>query len=110
MDYHIFIAVFGFIIVDFLTGLCGGVMNKSFSSQKMREGLIHKLSYVLAIATGLLGDWATQFADISLPFDNGITLLVITWIIITEIGSILENLCVINPEFDNEFMRIFKKD
>lgn len=93
----VFIAIaLGFIVLDFITGLIKALKQKTFTSTKMREGLYHKVGFLLTIGFGYLVDFAQGFIDlgITLPI-KGIFCI---YIILAEIGSIIENLGEINPE------------
>lgn len=88
-----------FIGLDIVTGLIKATISKSLSSQIMREGLFHKLSFYLAYALAL----AIEFGSISLDlgYDVPLAPAVTVYICFTEIISIVENLCEINPEIKN---------
>lgn len=106
--FYPYLLIFALIVIDYFTGIFGAVKTDSFSSSKMRQGLFHKLAYLLVIVVAFIIEELAAFYD--LGFVNGIVALVCVWIIITEIGSILENLVVINPAFaDNSFMAIFAR-
>lgn len=82
--------------MDVLVGLAGSVINGSFKSTVMREGLSHKLmeicSIVLAIVLQVL---AEHIVDIpSFPT----TIMVCIYLIVMEVGSVWENIVKINPE------------
>ena len=82
--------------MDVLVGLSGSVINGSFKSTVMREGLAHKLveicSIVLAIVLQIL---AEHIVDIpSFPT----TIAVCIYLIVMEVGSVWENIVKINPE------------
>ena len=49
-DYHIFIVVAMFILLDMISGVMQAIKNKNVSSTVMRDGLIHKLTFVMAVA------------------------------------------------------------
>lgn len=108
MDYHIFLAILVLICVDYVTGIIKGCMTTGFDSKLMREGLLHKLTYFIAILVSLCIEYLTGFMELGFVFGSGLTMVVSVWITVTEVGSILENVCVINPELaDNSFMRLF---
>lgn len=68
---------------------------KEFTSSLMREGLYHKGGSVLCMFLGIMAEQATRF------FDLGITVPIAsafcTYIVLMEIGSIIENIGEINP-------------
>lgn len=100
--------ILSLVVIDYITGIIGACINGDFSSSKMREGLFHKLTYLIAVVVAYIIEALAVHYD--LGFVTGIVVLVCTWIIITEVGSILENLIIINPSLaDNSFMSIFAR-
>lgn len=93
----------GFIVIDIITGLLNAIKNKTWSSTVMREGLFHKMGFILFIALALLCDYGQQFIDIG--FTIPITESVLIYVIVTELGSCIENLAGINPELIPEKLR-----
>ncbi len=85
-----------FIALDFVTGLIQALATKTFASSIMREGLFHKVGLVLCIILGLLVDYAQGFVDLgaSIP----VAAAICAYICLMEIGSIIENVCKIDPE------------
>lgn len=92
----IYIITAGFILLDMLTGLFKAFKEKAYTSSIMREGLFHKVGSLLCIVFGLLVDYAQSLIDlgVSIPVATSIC----AYIILMEIGSIIENICKINPE------------
>ena len=99
IDYHIFVIVAAFIVLDFVTGFSQACVNKTVDSSILRLGLWHKAAYVLAIAAAVLCEYSTYHMD--LGFTAPITLPVCAYIALTELVSIIENLGKINPELAN---------
>lgn len=96
-----------FIVLDFLTGISKAIMQKNVSSTVMREGLFHKLAFVLAIVLGIMCEVAMTQVD--LGFTIPLTATVCGYIILTEVASILENMVALNPELkDSKILSIFK--
>lgn len=95
--YVIGVAVF--IIVDILSGLLKALYNKSFKSGVMRNGLFHKAGEILVLALLYLAE--IESADIGL--DAGLPLFKTGcgYVVLMEIGSIIENLKVFTPGIDN---------
>lgn len=109
MDLHInyLVILSVFVGFDILTGLIKAVATKTLSSQKMREGLFHKLSFYIAYALAI----AIEFASGTLDLGYSIPLapIVTGYIALTEIVSIVENMCEINPELqDSKISSLFK--
>lgn len=85
-----------FILFDLLTGIVKALKNKEFTSTIMREGLYHKAGSILCILLGLMVDKAQEFVDLGVSIP--VTLAICSYIILMETGSIIENVCEINPE------------
>lgn len=110
VDWWTMIFIIALIIIDYATGIMGAIVKGNFSSKIMRQGLIHKLAYILAMATGLIIDNLCLNLELGLVVGTAVLGLIEVWIIITEIGSICENLVTINPAFaSNGFLRIFAR-
>lgn len=95
-----------FVLLDIITGLVGAYAGSGFSSTKMREGLFHKSAFYGAFALAVALEVSSEYMDlgITVPAVNVIT----GYIVLTEVVSILENLCVINPELkNNKFLGMF---
>lgn len=98
------------VIVDLITGLIGHTMREGFSSSKVREGLAHKFTYVIALVLCLILERIMEYYDLSMVYAGVLYSLTYVWIAIIETGSILENLVLINPDLaDKSFMRIFDR-
>ena len=72
------------IVADILTGLIQSLINGDFNSSVMRRGLYHKALEILVIALGFMFQFAFNAPSISWG--------VVIYIVVMEIGSILENL------------------
>lgn len=98
---------FLFIIFDLLTGGISAVKNGEFTSSKMREGLFHKLASVLIILLGKLIEITLPYYNIE--YGDKIYISIVTYIIIMEISSIVENVGKINPKLlPNVIKKVFK--
>lgn len=91
----IYVVTFIFILLDFFTGFVAAVKNKEVSSKVLREGLYHKGGFILlaVLATLIEHTQGFFFADI-IP----VVIPCCVYIVVTEITSILENICKLNPE------------
>lgn len=96
-----------FILFDFITGLLKAFKKKEYTSTVMREGLYHKIGSILVVAFGCLVDYGQQFIDIGIHLP--ISLTVCAYIIIMEIGSIIENICLINPKIMSDKLKSYFK-
>lgn len=86
----------GFMAFDIISGLLQAIANKTYASSKMRVGLWHKISFVLIIALAVGLEFAQGFID--LGFTVPLVVPVCAYICMNEIGSIIENLALLNPK------------
>lgn len=91
----VYIIVSCFIALDFITGLIKAFKEKSYTSTIMRQGLFHKVGSILCIAFATLIDYAQAYLDLGVNVP--VCVAVCTYISLMEIGSIIENVCAINP-------------
>lgn len=96
-----------FIAFDILFGLLQAVTNQSFQSLVMRKGLFHKLGELLCYCFGVVCDTALPLVEISLPFSLATAITI--YIVVMEIGSILENVSKLSPELAKYLGFIFEK-
>lgn len=103
------IAVTFFIVTDYVTGVTKAIMQNDLHSQKMREGLGHKFTYIILILMAWFIDEVNLHVDLGLPVS--VFVCTVSGICLIELTSILENITVINPELaDAPFMRIFTQN
>lgn len=100
MEYLI---TFGFVVLDFLSGLTKAVAKKQLSSTKMREGLFHKVALLLCMLLGAAVDVAQRYLELGVHVPVGIAICV--YIVLMETGSVLENLSAVNPELVPEKLK-----
>lgn len=93
------IALLFFITTDYLTGVIKAIIQDSLNSQKMREGLGHKLTYIILTTTSWFID--TINIHINLGFPVNLYVCTVSGICLIELTSILENITAINPDLKN---------
>lgn len=107
--YVIVVIALIFIAFDILTGILTGIKEKNLMSKKLREGLWHKLGFILVILFAIVLECALVYFDF--PFEVPSTAVVCVYIVFTECVSIFENLCILNPSLVNSpFGQIFQND
>lgn len=107
--FYEILAVFVFIITDYITGTIGAIMHGNLSSTKMREGLGHKFAYLCVFFIAWFIDFEMSHIDIG--FHSALTPIVTIGIVLIELSSIIENIGKINPELTQaEFMKIFNQN
>ena len=85
------------MLLDYATGTAAALKAGKWSCKAAREGLWHKVGamaavLVAAILDGVLGLILDHIPALTLPFDYTVflTVLVLVWYILTELGSIVE--------------------
>lgn len=108
IDWHVYVLIFALIVIDYVLGVIGAVINNTFSSSTMRQGLVNKFTYLVAIVIAEIIVLLSGYLDLGFDFGDAIVGLVCVWISLTEIGSILENIVKINPKLGEDgFLQIF---
>lgn len=103
------IAVLFFITADYITGVIKAIMQGDLSSKRMREGLGHKLAYLVLALTAWFID--TLNMHLSLGFPVNVFTCTVSGVCLIELTSIIENITAINPELKNAaFMNIFAQN
>lgn len=92
----VYIITGAFILLDLVTGLIKAFKKKEYNSTTMREGLFHKAGSILIIVFGVLVDYAQNFLELGVSIP--VALAICAYIVLMEIGSIIENICMINPQ------------
>ncbi len=104
--YPIFIALV-FNALDLITGIISAVKNKSIESSKLRDGLFKKVGFMFCYFVAWLVD--TQGNAIGFQFGISILPVIILYVCTTELVSILENICKINPDLlPDKLMDLFQ--
>lgn len=103
------IAILFFITTDYITGIIKAITQGNLSSKRMREGLGHKLAYLILTLVAWFMDTLNAHLPIGFPID--ILTCTATGICLIELTSIIENITAINPELENAaFMNVFAQN
>ena len=95
-----------FNALDLITGIITAVKNKDIQSAKLRDGLFKKVGFMLCYFVAWLVD--TQGSKIGFQFGVSILPVIILYVCTTELVSILENICKINPDIlPEKLMELF---
>lgn len=94
-----------FMVLDMITGLIKAFKSKAYTSTIMREGLYHKIGSGLCMVFGLLVDYTQSLVDIGVNIPVAVSVCV--YIILMEIGSVIENICAINPDILPDKIKVF---
>lgn len=101
--------VFLLVLIDYITGVINAIMHGKLSSEKMREGLGHKFTYLAVICVALIVEYGSSY--INLGIELPVFIPVCAGICLTEITSIIENCVKINPELSSSnILNIFNID
>lgn len=100
--YPVLIALI-FNALDIVTGLISAGKTKSIQSSKLRDGLFKKIGFVFCYALAYLLD---VYGGV-IGFQIGVSLLpiIVLYVCGTEVVSIIENICIINPDLVPEKMK-----
>ena len=85
-----------FIAFDSVSGNIAAAANHTWKSSIMRKGLYHKFGSIMLVALAYLIDYAQKFVD--LGFQVPVAAGVCVYIILMELGSIVDNIGKINPD------------
>ena len=91
--------VFLLVLIDYITGVVNAIMHDELSSEKMREGLGHKFTYLAVVCVALIVEYGSDY--INLGIELPVFIPVCTGICLIEITSIMENCVKINPELSS---------
>ena len=94
-----------FIVFDILTGLLAALKKGKFKSSTMRKGLISKVGEIVSVLLFMGIEVLLPYINIiiNLPLVQFITI----YIVLMEIGSIIENIGRINPKVAELCVNIF---
>ena len=85
-----------FIILDVISGFTKAVYQNNVQSKIMRQGILHKFSYIVILALAYLIDYAGTYFALGFPAE----LFMITsgFVCVTETLSIIENVLAVLPD------------
>lgn len=114
-DTTAIICVLVSIAIDCIYGTIGSMVTHSFDSSKMRAGLMHKSAEIVIVGVAYLIQWVTangvDLSQIGITGEIPTGIAVSAYVIVMEVGSILE-LCVkYNPQLsNNRLLHIFSHE
>lgn len=110
MTFEPVLLLFLLVIIDYIVGTIGHTIREGFSSAMMREGLVHKFAYVVVLSVCLIIQALLNYYDLPYYYGDACFSLAFVWICVAEVGSILENVVLLNPDLaDKSFLHIFDK-
>lgn len=108
--YYSIVIALVFNALDLVTGFIAALKNKKVESSKLRDGLFKKVGFMFCYFIGWLVD--TQGYRVGFNITNVLPIIIL-YSCTTELVSIIENICKINPDIlPEKLMSIFnlKKD
>lgn len=87
------------VLVDYATGVVNAIMHGELSSERMRQGLGHKFTYLAIICVALIVEYGSDYINLGTKLP--VFIPVCTGICLIEITSIMENCVKINPELSS---------
>lgn len=101
---------FATMLIDVVVGFSQSLITGSFSSSVMRIGLGHKFITICIMALSVILEAACSHVA-GLPFSGVTTVVVSGYVIVMEVGSILENAAKAYPELrDSPLFRLFEDE
>lgn len=92
--------MFLFIVLDVISGMAAAYARHEVESPKLRQGLWHKVGYVVVLFCSIIIEWAMN-NGMDLGFSLPLVMPICVWISLMEVVSTLENAAKINPELAN---------
>ena len=97
-----------FMLLDIISGFSASIYRKKFKSSVMRQGLFHKFGEILALMLSIVVEYAMKYME--LGFSIHLLNVVSIYLIVMEIGSILENIAKLNEELNIDVLnKLFKR-
>ena len=90
-------------LFDLISGFVGAIKNKDIKSSKLRDGMFKKVGFIFCYILAYIIDSEGNI----IGFSIGVKLLpvIITYVCVTEVVSILENISKINSDLLPETLR-----
>ena len=90
-------------LFDLVSGFIGAIKNKDIKSSKLRDGMFKKVGFIFCYVLAYILDSEGN----AIGFSVGVKLLpiIITYVCITEVVSILENISKINSDLMPEILK-----
>lgn len=98
--------------LDYLSGTLAAVKNRAWSSETARQGLWHKAGMILVVLVSALTDGVIylvgQRIGLGITYTGLVFPLTLSWYILTEAGSILENCVKLGVKIPSWLYKILK--
>lgn len=106
IDWHPVAVAAVMMLLDIATGFAGAAKSGTIDSGKMRDGIWHKAGFCCLIVLAAVYEVAVVWIDfetaqagigVAIP-DLPAVGVMCAYIVLTELVSVLENLCALNPD------------
>lgn len=106
IDWHPVAVAAAMMLIDIATGFAGAAKRGVIDSGALREGLWHKAGFCGLLVLAAVYEVAVVWIDfeaaragfaISMPEIPAVGIMC-AYIVLTEVVSVMENLCVLNPD------------
>lgn len=94
-----------FNLIDLVTGLISAVKAKDLQSTKLRDGIFKKIGFLICYILALMID--TYGSEVGFVISIKLLPIVISFVCITEVVSIIENLSKITDILPEKLLTIF---
>lgn len=103
------------MVLDYATGTLAAIKKGDWSSAVARAGLWHKAGMIFVVLIASLSDFAltlilrTGVVELPVTYSIALTVIVLAWYTLTELGSALENATKLTdqtPAWLTKFLRI----
>lgn len=95
-----------FNALDLMSGLAAAVKEKDLESSKLRDGIFKKAGFLLCYVLAMLID--AEGSYIGLNLEVKILPIIVSYVVLTETVSIIENISRLNPELlPDKLMELF---
>lgn len=95
-QFYPVIVALAFNALDIISGIIVALKNKELQSSKLRDGLFKKIGFILCYFVGWVID--TQGGKVGFNLSVSILPIVVSYVCVTELVSILENITKINAD------------
>lgn len=95
-----------FNAIDIVSGIIAGIKNKDIQSSKLRDGLFKKVGFIFCYLLA----WIVDNYGSMIGFQISVQILpiIVLYVCTTELVSIIENICKINPDLiPSKIMEMF---
>lgn len=105
--------LFAVMVADYISGMARAWVTRTLSSRIGLRGIVKKLSYLFAVAVGVVVDWVLQEALARAGLEAAGTyfvgLLVTVWLILNECISVLENVAGLGAPVPPFLLRLIER-